>query len=98
MLEVLEESERGPEIAYHLGQNPRLAREIARLSPLQAARELGRIEAKLAERPKAPAVSKAPPPAPTLAATEPAVEKDPEKMSDKEWLEWRNKQLRRANK
>lgn len=100
MVEVIVESEQGPAIAYYLAENRDLAEQIARLPPVQAARAIGRIEARLeANRPaaasQAPPVSKAPPPPPRIEATEPAVEKDPDQMSPEAWLKWRTKQLAR---
>jgi hypothetical protein len=41
------ESERGPELAYHLATNPDEAARIAKLTPLAAAAALGKIEAGL---------------------------------------------------
>lgn len=100
MLEVIVESEQGPAIAYYLAENRDLAEQIARLPPVQAARAIGRIEARLeanrpAAAPQAPPVSKAPPPPPRIEATEPAVDKDPDQMSPEAWLKWRTKQLAR---
>lgn len=40
-------SERGHEVAYHLGKNPQEAQRVARMPPLMLARELALIEAKL---------------------------------------------------
>lgn len=99
MAEVIQESDIGPQIAYYLGKNTAEAEQIAQLDPVRAARAIGRIEAKL-EKPPAPPpapkpVSKAPPPPPRIEATEPAVEKDPDQMSTREWLKWREKQLSR---
>lgn len=92
MADVIMDSENGPAIAYYLGKNPRVAASIARLPQLQMAREIGRIEAtKLADKPKAPQVSSAPPPAPKLAAGESRVEKDPKDMTDAEFAKWRKK-------
>jgi hypothetical protein len=88
MAETIKESELGPAIAYHLGKNPDVAASIAQLTPLQQARELGRLEAKLAEKPKPPQVSGAPPPAPKLAAANARVDKDPKDMSDAEFSKW----------
>jgi hypothetical protein len=100
MLEVIVESDQGPAIAYYLAENRDLAEQIARLPPVQAARAIGRIEARLeanrpAAAPQAPPVSKAPPPPPRIEATEPAVDKDPDQMSPEAWLKWRTKQLAR---
>jgi hypothetical protein len=61
MGEVIRGSDHGADIAYHLGNNRAEASRIARMSPLQAARELGRIEANLSA-PKARTSTNAPPP------------------------------------
>lgn len=47
MVQAIMESEVGPEIMYHLGQNVQDAMRIASLGPLAAAREIGKIESKL---------------------------------------------------
>lgn len=86
----------GPRIAYYLGKNPETAARINSLPPNLAAVELGRIDARLAierEQAKAKPVSKAPPPPPTIEATEPAVSKDPSEMSDAEFAKWRKRQI-----
>lgn len=67
MTEVITASERGPELAYHLGTNPAEAARIARLSPAQQAAALGRIEAGLS----APAPKLKPKPKPTNAPEPP---------------------------
>jgi hypothetical protein len=43
--ELLLDSEHGPRLAYHLDQHPDVADRLNALTPTQAARELGRIEA-----------------------------------------------------
>lgn len=102
MRDVIVDSEQGPEVAYHLAKNREVAERIARLPAHLAARELGRIEARLeaakeaAKRPTVPPVSKAPPPPPTVEAVDVEVEKDPDSMTMKEWLKWRNKDLRKS--
>lgn len=100
--EMVRESEIGPEVAYYLGKNPELAQQISQLPERAAAREIGKIEARLSlqrEAARAPApkppVSQAPPPPPKIEASEPDVSKDPDQMSVNEWLKWRNKQLNR---
>lgn len=98
MVEVIQDSEDGPALAYYLGKNLQIAEQISMLTPYQAAKEMGRIEAKLAfdrERSKGESVTKAPAPPPKLDGLNPAIDKDPDKMSTKEWLAWRNKQLKR---
>jgi hypothetical protein len=97
MADIIKDSEKGPELAYYLGDNPDESRSIAQMSERQAALALGRIEAKLG-KPPAPApapkpVSKAPPPPPKIDATEPAVDKDPTQMSDTEFAKWRKRQI-----
>jgi hypothetical protein len=95
MVEAIAESEDGPALAYHLGKNPEIAEKLASLPPVAAAREIGKIEARLAyEREKAkqkPVVSNAPPPPPQIAAGDasPKVSStDPEsdRLSDEEWF------------
>lgn len=87
MAATIARSERGAEIAYHLGLNPDLAARIAGLGPLDAARELGRIEAQLTAAPKR-AVTAAPPPLRPLGAGE-APRRDPDAMSYREYKAWR---------
>lgn len=102
MVDVSMEMENGPEVLYYLGKNPALADEIAHLSPLSAARELGRIEAKLLNKASGEKVSKAPAPTPKIAATEASTNLNPtkgesDKLSTEDWMKKRNKQLRKQN-
>lgn len=48
------EAENGPDIAHHLATNTAEARRIAALPPLSAAREIGKLEAKLLAEPAKP--------------------------------------------
>lgn len=94
--EIVMGMDEGPRIAYYLGKHPETAAQLSALSPLEAAKELGRIETRLAyerEQAKAKPVSKAPPPPPTIEATEPAVSKDPSEMTDAEFAKWRKRQI-----
>lgn len=101
MAEVAMDMDNGPEVLYYLGKNKALADEISRLPPLTAARELGRIEAKiLSQEKKGKTVSKAPAPAPKIAAVEASTALNPskgesDKMSDADWMRTRNKQVHR---
>lgn len=100
MAETILEAENGPEMLYHLAKNRDLARQISRLPPLQQARELGRLEARLANKPTAAKVSAAPPPAPKVegsASSTPIAPDSPDsdKLSAEEWARRRNKQLAR---
>jgi hypothetical protein len=94
MVEVINSSEDGAPVLYYLGKNPHVAETLAQLPPLIAARELGRLEGKLAqdrEQAKAKTVSKAPPPPPKIEAANASVEKDPSSMTDTEFAKWRRK-------
>ncbi len=106
MASVIQESEFGPQIAYHLGkpENRAEAERIAQLDPVRAAREIGRLEATFnkpapAPAPK-PAVSKAPPPPPKIEATDstPRVSTtspESDSMSDEEWVKAEQARLKR---
>lgn len=94
MADVVTEMESGPEVLYYLGKNPNLADEISQLSPLSTARELGRIEAKLQlQEKKGETVSKAPKPTPKIAASDPAITKNIDDMSQVEFNAMRRKQI-----
>lgn len=45
---ILEAGEKAPLVAYHLAQNPKTAAALNAMSPVQAAREIGRIEGRVA--------------------------------------------------
>lgn len=92
MADIAMESPDGPAVLYYLSKNPDMAYNIANMQPRAAAREMGRIEAKLSSKQKA-STSKAPPPPGKIEGVDPAITKDPDKMSTDEWLKWRNKQL-----
>ena len=47
VVDTLLDSDSGPELAYHLAKHPETVKRINSLSPLAAAREIGRIEATL---------------------------------------------------
>jgi len=84
----------GPEVLYYLGKNPDLADKISQLSPLSAARELGRIEAKIQSQEKSgKQVSEAPAPAPKLTAVEPSTTKNVDDMTQGEFNAYRRKQI-----
>lgn len=104
MAEVIQDSDDGPALLFHLGKNPDVAEKIAQLPPKAAARELGKIEARLAyEREKAkekPAVSKAPPPPPKVEGSDPSpristTDPDSDKLSDDEWVKAELARLKR---
>jgi hypothetical protein len=94
MAQSIQASDNGPEVAYHLGANPREAERISRLSPILQAKEIGRIEAQLAANPPVKKTSNAPAPispvsarttgSPSYDTTDPRSIKS---MSTSEWIE-----------
>jgi len=94
MAQTIQSSEVGPDMAYYLGSNPKEAERISRLSPLQQAKELGKIEAKLADNPVVKKTSSAPAPiAPVTArsigssTTDTTDPRSIKSMSTSEWIE-----------
>jgi hypothetical protein len=61
VIDALMESERGPELAYHMATNPEYAAQLNKMSATGAALELGRLEASL-DTPVSKPASKAPAP------------------------------------
>ena len=94
MAETIQSSDIGPELAYYLGSNPKDADRIARLSPLSQAKEIGKIEAKLAAEPPMKKTTSAPAPITPVTArssggaafdtTDPRSTKT---MTDSQWIE-----------
>lgn len=80
-------SDLGADLAYHLGKNPALAARIAQMKPIEAAREMGRLEAGLSA-PKARTATQAPEPI-TPVRGQASASKDPAKMSMAEFIEAR---------
>ena len=66
--DALLDSERGPELAYHMATHPEIAERLNAMSPIKAALEIGRLETSLVAPLTRPA-SKAPPPATPLRTT-----------------------------
>jgi hypothetical protein len=94
MAQTIQSSEVGPDMAYYLGSNPKEAERISRLSPLSQAKELGKIEAKLADNPVVKKTSSAPAPiAPITArstgssATDTTDPRAIKSMTTSEWIE-----------
>jgi hypothetical protein len=74
VVDTLLDSDSGPELAYHLAKHPETVRRINELSPLAAAREIGRIEASLSTpaAPREKPASKAPAPITPARSSAPA--------------------------
>jgi hypothetical protein len=94
MAETIQSSDIGPELAYYLGSNPKDAERISRMSPLSQAKEIGKIEAKLAAEPPVKRTTSAPAPiSPVTARTSgsPAIDTtDPRSiktMTTSQWIE-----------
>jgi hypothetical protein len=94
MAETIQSSDIGPELAYYLGSNPKEADRISRMTPLGQAKEIGRIEAKLAADPPVRRTTSAPAPispvtarssgSPAFDTTDPRSTKT---MTDSQWIE-----------
>ena len=94
MAETIQSSDVGPEIAYYLGSNPKDADRISRMAPLAQAKEIGKIEAKLASDPPVRKTTSAPAPispvtarasgAPAFDTTDPRSTKT---MTTSQWIE-----------
>jgi hypothetical protein len=93
ILNVIGSSDLGVDVAYHLATHLDVADRLARMSPVAAAVEIGRIEARLsAPKPSKP-VTNAPAPVPTVGGGSIA-SKDPDRMTVEEWMAHRNAQNR----
>lgn len=102
MVEIIKESDVGPAVAYFLGNNRDIAQRIATMSERDAAREIGKIEARL-EVPKPAAVippktkvSEAPPPVPKIEASgDPVIKRElsDATLSDAEFAKIRKRQI-----
>ena len=94
MAQTIQSSELGPEIAYYIGANPKEAERISRLPFLAQAKEIGKIESKLADNPPVKKTSNAPAPiapvtargpnSPAYDTTDPRSTKS---MSTSDWIE-----------
>lgn len=94
MAQTIQQSDVGPDVAYYLGTNPKEAERISKLLPFAQAKELGKIEAKIASNPPVKKVSNAPAPfapvssnslgaAPAYDTTDP---RSVASMSTSEWI------------
>ena len=103
MAESIQSSENGPDLAYWLGSNPKEAERIARLSPILQAKEIGKIEVRLADNPPVKKSTSAPTPispvtarssgSPSHDTTDPRSIKT---LTTSEWIEAeRNRQIRK---
>mgnify|MGYP000125434022 CR=1 FL=1 len=94
MAQTIQSSDVGPDVAYYLGANPKEADRISRLAPIMQAKEIGKIEAKMANDPPVKRTTSAPAPispvtarssgAPAYDTTDPRSTKT---MTDSQWIE-----------
>src|SRR5690348_5597058 len=87
--ELIRESPKGPLLAYYLARNLDRLDDLNRMPPVQAAREIGRLETRI-RGPQPNVVTKAPPPvsAPKGGTASPA--RDPSRMSMEDFVKWRD--------
>jgi hypothetical protein len=98
VVDILADCDAPADVAYYLAKNRVEGVAISRMTPIQAARAIARIEAKIAAAP-APAptnqprrVSSAPAPIAPIGAGPAGGNKDPDKMTMKEYRAWRESQ------
>jgi hypothetical protein len=94
MAQAIQASDAGPDVAYYLGSNPKETDRISRLSPILQAKEIGRIEAKIANDVPVKRTTSAPAPIspvnartsgnPSYDTTDPRSTKT---MTTSEWIE-----------
>lgn len=92
MAQTIQASDMGPDVAYYLGTNPKEAERIARMPAIAQAKEIGKLEAKIASGPPVKKTTSAPSPispvsarsaSSTLDTTDPRAAKQ---MSASEWI------------
>ena len=92
MADVIKFSDVGPQLAYHLADNPKEAERISKLSPLLQAKELGRLEVSITATPE---VKQSNAPAPiTPIKPKSGGDQDPAKMSPAEYRKYSREQRR----
>jgi hypothetical protein len=95
--EAIQSSPVAAHVAYEIAKDIDLAERIAALPPMQAAREIGKIEARIeAERkqrkqPNPASASKAPAPVTPLKTSGPAAPRSSQEISDREWVDQRRR-------
>jgi len=95
MAPTILESDQGPELVVYLSRNPDVARKLYGMGPTQAARELGKIEAKLDDLMQTKVVSDAKPPLKPVKPKGDIPTGLDDSLDIKEWMKRRNKQLGR---
>lgn len=97
---VIKSSDHGPELLYALAKDPKEAARIARLVPMALAKEIGKLEARIATEASAAKtqspnkITNAPKPLSPVTARGGKTEKSPDEMSYQEFKKWREAQLK----
>ena len=94
-MDIIKDSDNPPELIYFLGKNPDELEKLGDMSPAQATRYIGRLEARLTTEQPATTkkVTSAPKPIDPLGTGKTAAgSKDPEKMSMEEYAAYRKAQ------
>ena len=91
---VLESDNMGA-VAMHLAKNPEKVYSFASMTPVQAIREVAKLEYMLGQgKPQNPNTPPPPPPATDIRGTS-DVSVNPTKMSTEEYIAWRNEQMKK---
>ena len=96
---MVQDSDVGPELAHYLGSNIGVLDEIATMSLRDAAREIGKLEAKIEQSGgiKPRAVSQAPNTITPVGGGQGVVTKDPSDMTDDEFIAWRRAHIEKRS-
>lgn len=89
---LIVDSDVGPQVLLHLAKNPEVHERIAKLAPLRQVVELGKLEDSLPKAAEAKTTSSAPAPAKPGPQGRSSPSKDPEKMSQEEYMAFRKEQ------
>lgn len=92
MIEAIIGSDMGPQILYHLGNNPKEAARIAKLRPIGQIREIGKLEGKLSP-PTKNTQTKAPKPVKSVGSRNDAVTGPSDSDDTKTWIKKRQQEL-----
>lgn len=95
MAHAIMQDEDGPAIAYYLGQHPEEAERIAKMAPVQAVATLGRVAAKLGDK---PAPKAKPEPIKPVGARSNAAAKDANDESADEYVARRTTEMQAARR